>query len=309
MGAICRQIRLSADRRIICISDIHGHLEFFKRLLDKVGYVPGDQLILLGDLYTKGPRCHETLKYIIRMAENPNVHVLRGNCDWGANYLTPEEEAWQDALPNIIETEDYIFVHGGLPSMDYGSFEPIACMKYDNFMERAGRFDKWVVTGHWPVNNYCHRIVCANPIVNTEKHIIAIDGGCVVCGHGGQLNALLIENGAFSFAAVDDFPPYRVTHAQKASGGTLSLTFTDRFVEVVEPGEVFSLCRHLATGREIEVPNECLWRDGAGRLGAGSVATDYFLPVEEGETVSLVRDYGSRVLAKRGGVIGWITVS
>ncbi len=45
----------------------------------------------------KGPQPHETLQYIIRLAENPNVHVLHGNCDWGQDYLTPEEEAWQDA--------------------------------------------------------------------------------------------------------------------------------------------------------------------------------------------------------------------
>lgn len=306
MGAISRKITLSAGRRIICISDIHGHLDLFQKLLQKIGYRPDDQLILLGDLYAKGPKRHETLQFIIRMAENPNVHVLRGNCDWGEDFLTPEEAAWQDDLPHILETEDYIFVHGGLPSMEYDAFEPVNCMKFDNFMERAGRFEKWVITGHWPVNNYCHEIPCFNPIVNAEKHIIAIDGGCVVVHHAGQLNALLIENGQFSAASADMLPQIRVERAQPASGGTLYITYTDRFVEVLEHGEPLSLCRHLASGKMLEIPNEFLWRDWNGRLGAGVAATDYSLPVEAGETVSLVREYPDRLLVKRDGVLGWL---
>ncbi len=304
MGAVCRRIHLSKERRIICISDIHGTLDLFLELLQKIHYKTDDQLILLGDLYAKGPQRHETLRYIIKLAENPNVFVLRGNCDWGETYLTPEEEAWQEALPNIIESGDYLFVHGGLPSMDYAAFAPIDCMKYDNFMERAGRFDKWVVTGHWPVKNYCHKVACYNPIVNEEKHIIAIDGGNVIT-IGGQLNAFLIENGAFSFVSVDGLPHERVARAQPASGGELHITFTDRHVEVLEPGDRFSLCRHVATGRTLDIPNDRLWRDKTGRLSAESV-TDYYLPVEAGETVSVVRDYDDRILAKRNGVLGWV---
>lgn len=190
--------------------------------------------------------------------------------------------------------------------MDYAAFEPIACMKYDNFMERAERFDKWVVTGHWPVNNYCHQIACFHPIINTEKRIIAIDGGCVVTGPEGQLNAFLIDNGRFSFQAVDALPLMRVTRTQSASGGSLNITFTDRFVELLKPGEQFSLCRHMKTGRELELPNDCIWQDGDGRCCATSRATDYVLPVEAGETVSVVKAYADRVLAKRNGVLGWI---
>ena len=305
MGAVCKRISLSKERRVICVSDIHGHLDLFQKLLQKIEYQPDDQLLLLGDLYVKGPQPHETLQYIIRLAENPNVQVLHGNCDWGQDYLTPEEEAWQDALPHILEAEDYIFVHGGLPSVDYTAFEPIACMKYDNFMERAGRFDKWVVTGHWPVNNYCHEIACFNPVINQEKRIIAIDGGCVVVT-AGQLNAFFIEGGRFSFASVDALAQMRVTRAQPASGGTLNVTFADRFVEILKSGEQFSLYRHLETGWEMELPNDCIWQDKDGRLCAASTATDYFLPVEAGEMVSVVKSYPDRVLAKCGGVLGWI---
>lgn len=96
----------------------------------------------------------------------------------------------------------------------------------------------------------------------------------------------------------------RVTRAQSASGGTLNVTFTDRFVEILKSGEPFSLCRHLESRWELELPNDCIWQDSAGRLGAGS--TDYFLPVEAGEMVSVVKSYPDRVLAKRNGVLGWV---
>ena len=101
-------------------------------------------------------------------------------------------------------------------------------------------------------------------------------------------------------------PQIRVERAQPASGGTLYITYTDRFVEVLEHGEPLSLCRHLASGKMLEIPNEFLWRDWNGRLGAGVGATDYWMPVEAGETVSLVREYPDRLLVKRDGVLGWL---
>ena len=86
----------------------------------------------------------------------------------------------------------------------------------------------------------------------------------------------------FPFASVDALAQMRVTRAQPASGGTLNVTFADRFVEILKSGEQFSLYRHLETGWEMELPNDCIWQDKDGRLCAASTATDYFLPVEAG---------------------------
>lgn len=301
------KLSLGSAKRIISVSDIHGNLTFFKKLLEKVNFGENDELILIGDLYTKGRECHETLKYIMALSEKPNVHPIRGNCDFLEDYLSESEKNFLENLPHIIESEEYIFVHGGLPSMDFNSFEPYDCMKYDDFMEKTTlNFDKYVITGHWPLNNYCHGIASQNPIINEEKRIIAIDGGCVVLS-GGQLNAFIIENGEFSFEAVDDLPKVTVKTPQSASFDPLTVCYQDRFLELISEGEEFSLCCHLATGKLIMLPNNSLWHDTDGRLCAsGSRATTYFLPVLAGDEISIVNEYSDRVHAKFRGVSGYV---
>lgn len=304
MTPVVQKIEIPAGRRVICVSDIHGNYDLFRALLNKAGYCAADMLILLGDLYTKGQQGPQTLSYIMELAEHEGVFVLRGNCDWLEDWLTDAQRAFLDRLPHILESEDFVFVHGGIASMDFETLDAWDCMKNDNFMENAPGFEKWVVTGHWPVHNYRHTICSNLPLVNAEKRIIAIDGGNVVCA-GGQLNAFIIQDGAFSYTSADAYASYTVPHAQTASGGTLHITYLDRFVELQQEGELFSRIRHFATGRVLEVPNWSLWRDGQGRLGAGTGATDYYPALEAGEKVSLIRRFGKRLLLLKDGVAGW----
>lgn len=43
--------------RVICIGDVHGCIDELKDLLREVKYMPGDLVLLLGDLVAKGERC------------------------------------------------------------------------------------------------------------------------------------------------------------------------------------------------------------------------------------------------------------
>lgn len=73
---------LSENRRIIAISDIHGNLPVFKKLLRKIAFDPAkDELFLVGDLLEKGPCNLDTLYYIMELSRNPHVHPMIGNCD------------------------------------------------------------------------------------------------------------------------------------------------------------------------------------------------------------------------------------
>jgi protein phosphatase len=296
--------RIALTKRVICVSDIHGHVHWLNRLLENAGYAPRrDTLLILGDIYTKGPYGAETLRRVMELSRAPNVHILRGNCEDITGWMSPDEDAWVNALPHILDAGEYVFVHGGLPSEDLEHLEMWACMKNDAFMEQGLSFSRWVVHGHWPVNNYCHRIPCYNPIVSERQRIIAIDGGCGIKG-AGQLNAFLIEDGAFSFMPVDDLPLYRAEKTQCESGGTLNTTWSDRFVDVLSRGDEFSIVRHRATGLELETPNSHIWEHDGQWQSAGD--TDYCLPVAAGETVKLVEAFSDRVLAKKDGVAGWI---
>jgi protein phosphatase len=307
--AVVKPLVLPVVGRVICVSDIHGELDLFVRLLEKVGFGEDDVLVLVGDLYTKGTQCRETLRYMMELSERPNVHMLRGNADWLQDDLTAEEVAWLEALPHIIETDEYIFVHGGLTTDNLQEQTARACMKNDNFLEKSPpRSGKWQVVGHWPVGMYHHGFPDANPIVSHEKRVIAIDGGNIIKSEG-QLNAFIIENGEFSHTHVDKLPLFTVPRTQPESGGTLHITWLDRFVEKIEDKtlpEGLTRVRHLATGRELTVPTSRFYTDPDGRLGVCNCATDYHLPVTEGEVVGLVQSFPDRVFAKKNGIGGWI---
>jgi len=299
-----KKISIPSNKRVICVSDIHGELDLFKRLLDKVKFNKDDYLILLGDLYTKGSQCHETLKYCISICDSPNVYALWGNADWHSEYLSKDEIRWIDDLPHIIDAGDYVFVHSGL-SANYFSTSSEPYMKYNNFMETATKFEKWVVVGHWPVSMYCHGIPCSAPIVNEEKNIISVDGGNVIKSDG-QLNAFIIEDRQFSFESVDNLPTYIVKGSHTESGGSLNITWLDRFVELVEDRGSLCLVRHLATGTVLTVPKSQIWTDTDGKLCCCDLVTDYHLPCNAGDEVSVVEVFNDRIFAKANSISGWI---
>ena len=302
------RINLPDDKRIICISDIHGNLDLFKALLDKAGFCEDDVLILLGDLYLKGPKPHDTLKFCIKLAEKPNVHILKGNCDWGReDYLSEQEVQWLDSLPDIIHTDKFIFVHSGIASENLEEEQTATVMKYDNFVEAAPSFDRWVVVGHWPVSMYCHDFPRHSPIVNEEKRIIAIDGGNVL-KPDGQLNAFIIQGGGFSHMSVDGLPTIIIEKDRAESAGKLAITWNDRFVEIVEDGTPLCRVRHLQIGEVLAVPKSRIWTDRDGNACICDMATDHHLPVKVGDAVKVVGAFPDRIFAKMGDVSGWIMI-
>lgn len=65
------------------ISDIHGNLDVFKKLLNTINFsFEKDELILLGDYVDWGKDSLKTLLYVMELDEKyENVHVLIGNHD------------------------------------------------------------------------------------------------------------------------------------------------------------------------------------------------------------------------------------
>ena len=76
-----------------------------------------------------------------------------------------------------------------------------------------------------------------------------------------------------------------------------------RSVEVLERGEEFTLCRHLATGRTIRVLTDYL-REEQGKTACED-STNYCLPVRAGDTLRVVRRVTGGALVKKNGVTGW----
>ena len=77
-----RTLSLPAGRRLIAVSDIHGHLTLLRALLEKVHYIPGgDLLFLVGDLVEKGPENLAVLRYVQDLCAHGFVYPTMGNVD------------------------------------------------------------------------------------------------------------------------------------------------------------------------------------------------------------------------------------
>jgi len=61
---------------IYCVSDIHGHFDLFKKMLDDINFSDQDTLYILGDVIDRGNNCVDIIRYIIK---HPNIKLLVGN--------------------------------------------------------------------------------------------------------------------------------------------------------------------------------------------------------------------------------------
>lgn len=208
------------------------------------------------------------------------------------------------SLPTILETEHFVFVHGGVPS--YEAMEELdawSCMKNDDFMGQGHTFPKYCVVGHWPVTLYHENIPCCNPLIDRTRKIASIDGGCSL-KVGGQLNALvLLGPETFETAAYDDYPVMVAQTDQAESQNPATIRWVDHDVEILERGGEFSKVRHLATGRTLWVLTRYLQEQG-GRPWCCDF-TDYRLGVRAGELLSVVEETSRGSLVKKSGVLGW----
>ena len=85
-------------KRTLVISDIHGEIELFERLLADVNYDSShDQLILLGDYVDRGPNSKKVLDKVIEL-KSDGALVLKGNHeDMMIKALTTDEErSWKN---------------------------------------------------------------------------------------------------------------------------------------------------------------------------------------------------------------------
>lgn len=350
--------KFRADQRIIAVSDIHANLEYFRNLLDKIGFCDEDVLIIVGDFLEKGDRSLETLHYIMELVKRGNVYVLEGNCDsWQDIFDHMDEDdprmirwrgymAWKRSglmydmyqqlgvdvtnekevlealplirkkfhdeiqflrdIPTVLETEHYIFVHGGIsPERPLEDHRQGEVMKMDNFRGKGWSFDKWVIVGHWPVTLYIYDHCSAYPIIDWDRKIISIDGGCVL-KDDGQLNALIIPGEGsedFQVQWYDPFPVKTAIDPQSVSTRSYYIRWGDSEVEVLEHGEEFSRCRHVRTGYEIDILTKYLFKKDE-KLCTND-CSDYELEIHPGDEVSVIEETSRGYYVKHNGVSGW----
>ncbi|MEZ0481140.1 metallophosphoesterase family protein [Planococcus sp. SSTMD024] len=210
-------------KRILAISDIHGELDLFNELLEKVEYdAAEDQLVLLGDYVDRGPDSKGVLERVIELKRQGAI-VLRGNHDqmmleaargepgakgnWSINGGWATLQSYDPSLRNMAlpetalfwqhieflnemayyyETDDYIFVHAGVqPGVPVRETDPYVLMWIREEFHQGYSGEKKVVFGHTPTFMMRGTEDCS-PYFG-DNRIIGIDGGAA---YGGQLNCL-----------------------------------------------------------------------------------------------------------------------
>ncbi len=347
------------DFRLISVSDIHGGLNLFKKLMEKVKFKSSDYLVIIGDFIEKGKFNKETLKYIRELSKKNNVIILAGNCEAFIASLVLEKDnskkiiryiehkghrsifdEWIEelnlsidkidgkelqnillqnykedieflgSLPIALEFNHFIFVHAGISDKrDWKKSNLKTFLHCEQFYKKENKSGKTVVVGHWPASNYKDYTINCDPIVDTEKKIICIDGGYNV-KKIAQINAFIIEKRNKEYNAynesADEFHKYIV---KENLFGTKKIPkkigWPHNKLEIIEQRKEFSVCKRVDTGEFINVKNEVIELGNEGYY-CNQDYQEYYITADKGQIIDVVDIYGNYVLARLNGEYGWI---
>ncbi|MBR0162018.1 MAG: metallophosphoesterase [Oscillospiraceae bacterium] len=218
----------------------------------------------------------------------------------------PEVWDFLGRIPHALESERFVFAHAGMtPGKALKEHRPEELDRVNALLKTDRRFERWLVVGHWPVMLYGENTVCANPILERDRKIISIDGGCTL-KDDGQLNCLIIPDwreDVFTYTAYDPFPVVIAGEDQAEGDHSWYIRWGDSEVRVLQRGEEFSRCRHVRTGYEMDILTRYLYSDQ--EISTCNDSTDYILPVRAGDELRLVESTSRGILCKRNGVSGW----
>lgn len=265
----------------------------------------------------KNDRNEELLKYLlwkkngliydmcvtsdISLKQDTNMFLVKQSL----RVLYERELAFVCARPHVIETENFVFAHAQVLPGDPERMAPTDTLRCDAFLDKGFSFDKYVVVGHWPVMLYDRKRRDANPVINTERKIICMNGG-ISQKRDGQLNALVLPNGdmsSYEIYSEDGLPKGRVKNSQQAGEFFHSVTEPDNQVIPLRTVDDFTYCMQDRTERCFWIPTSFLSKKGD--VYYTDDITDYQLSVTMGDIVSIVAATSRGYLIKKDGVTGW----
>jgi len=174
--------------QIFAIGDIHGCFDELQALINSLPLNASSTLIFLGDYVDRGPKSKEVIDYILHLKTKYNVIALKGNheammldflndpssafaglfvLNGGSSTLASysnddkhfniphEHKKFLATLPYYYETENYFFVHAGVPDVSLDKIEPIKhaldlLWIRTPFYDSKFKWEKTIVHGHTP---------------------------------------------------------------------------------------------------------------------------------------------------------------
>lgn len=214
--------------KVIVYGDIHGCLEEFIALRNKLSISKDDFEISVGDLINKGPFSKETLDYVIEnkisavLGNNEEkflkfsgwIHRKKGRVELSEKQrdlflsLRDKHREFLSSLPYYIKVINLTILHGGLwrgarlSKLDRGHMSMIAHTRYLDIngrfidltqKDRRASFWSDVYDGSEGFVLYGHQVF-KDPKI--DRYSIGLDTGCV---YGGHLSAAVIPLKGDSF--------------------------------------------------------------------------------------------------------------
>lgn len=221
-----------------------------------------------------------------------------------------EEIEWLESLPIAYETEDFILIHAGLENIkDWKQTGEKAALYTPAFYEQGHQANKLVIVGHWPVVNYRSQQVSSNnPLIDLNKKVIALDGGNQI-KKDGQLNAIIIENGTYSFTYVDELSEEMIIQQEHIdlSERIGTVTYPNYEMKIIRTEKYFTLCENSKLGIQQWIKNEYLIVEDEQARCKSDLSTT-FLSVKQGENIAMINHEcaGYSLVKKLNGEVGWI---
>ena len=234
------------QKKIFAIGDIHGCADELKRLIEQLPLEKDSTLVFLGDYINRGDQSRQVIDYILALNSQYHVVALMGNheamfldflrdrssqgagafiyngggttlASYGVDdpdapcQLPPAHEAFFKSLPIYYATDDYFFVHAGLPDIPIEDIETQKHKKTmlwirDKFHRSKFNWGRLVIHGHTPITE-----------VDFRKNRVNID---TACAYNNKLTAIELPSMALhSVIRLEPLVPKRFTtpHSRRDS--------------------------------------------------------------------------------------------
>eukprot|EP01033_Poteriospumella_lacustris_P008777 gene8777-6314_t len=194
--ALMHNVSQQHAARVIAIGDVHGCIEELIDLLRAVELRPGDAVVFLGDLVTKGPQSER----VIRLAMDIGAVAVRGNHDEEVCREYRKLEQQQAAmvnLPYLIRSNDLgaAFVHAGVHPQKPLLYQEKHVLLTIRSLDNGVATPRCLVTQPWAADwrgpltiYYGHDAVRG---FQRYPHAVCTDTGCV---YGGNLTAVIFPD-------------------------------------------------------------------------------------------------------------------
>lgn len=220
-----------------------------------------------------------------------------------------KELEFMGSFPTAIATQKHIFVHAGIENRkDWENTSGIYALTTKWFLREENCSDKWVVVGHYPSYNYKEANNTNNPIIDTRKRMVCIDGGINVTDVN-QLNAFIInkcgENYEYEFVCENSYEKKTVIRDFDLGITPVYIDCDNQNNDFIEEKDGFVHLKNNFTGESGWIIKSAVHFDSDmprvyQRLSA-------FPKVKCGDEVSVCRESGGYCLIViKDGFVGWI---